>query len=258
LKRRQAGAVVERNREVLAAIFEIKSQQPFWGYRHVTAYLRYDLGIQINRKRVLRLMRENGLLVKTHQHHLRASRTPLRSKLRASMPNEVWGTDMTKVMVEGFGWVYIVVVLDWYTKQIVGCHIGLRSRTSEWLTALDRALNRQFPNGIQGHPLKLVSDNGSQPTSRRYIETCKRLGIEQVFTSYNNPKGNADTERVIRTMKEGLVYLQEWRDPIALTKALVDWVAWYNGKRRHSTLGYRTPNEFAQKFDDQPTLLLYA
>lgn len=250
--------VAAKNREVLAAIFEIKAVQPCWGYRHVTAYLRYDLGMAVNRKRVLRLMRENDLLVKKPMHHLRASRTPQRGKLRASAPNEVWGTDMTKIMVDGFGWIYVVIVLDWYTKQIVGCHIGLRSRTQEWLTALDRGLNRQFPDGIRGHKLKLVSDNGSQPTSKRYTETCRQLGIEQIFTSYNNPKGNADTERVIRTMKESLIYLREWNDPIDLTKEIVDWVAWYNGKRRHSTLKYRTPDEFASAYCSQPTLLQIA
>ena len=204
---------------------------------------------------MLRLMREHALLVEKPPHHLRANRTPQRSKPRPTAPNQIWGTDMTKVMVDGFGWIYIVVVLDWFTKQIVGCHIGLRSRASEWLTALDRALNRQFPNGIRGHELQLVSDNGSQPTSRRYTETCRHLGIEQIFTSYNNPKGNADTERVIRTMKESLTYLREWHDPLVLTREVVDWVGRYNGKRRHSVLNYRTPDEFAESYNNQLTLL---
>ena len=70
----------------------------------------------------------------------------------------------------------------------------------------------QFPNGIREMEieLNLMSDNGSQPTSRSFMETCAGLGIRQAFTAYNNPKGNADTERMMRTLKEELCWLQEW------------------------------------------------
>jgi transposase InsO family protein len=64
------------------------------------------------------------------------------------------------------------------------------------------AVNRQFPNGARGHDLHLMRDNGCQPTSQKFMEVCSDLGIHQAFTSSNNPKGNADSERVNRTMKE--------------------------------------------------------
>ena len=110
--------------------------------------------------------------------------------------------DMTKVMVDGFGWMYIVVILDWYTKKIVGYYAGMQCRSEHWLEALDNAVNRQFPHGVYGASLSLMSDNGSQPTSLTFMKACRQMGIKQAFTSYGNPKGNADTERVFRTMKE--------------------------------------------------------
>lgn len=102
---------------------------------------------------------------------------------------------MTKVMVEPAGWVYLVLVLDWYTKKIVGHYAGLRATTTHWLTALAMAVQRQFPPGSRDHGLHLMSDNGCQPSSVAFMQAAATLGITQAFTSYNNPKG----ERGYRT-----------------------------------------------------------
>jgi transposase InsO family protein len=85
-------------------------------------------------------------------------------------------------------------VLDWYTKKIVGWNISLRSGAAEWKEALDTAIQREFPGGVRGSGLKLISDNGSQPTAISFMRDMTTLGIEQIFTSYDNPKGNAQTE----------------------------------------------------------------
>ena len=127
---------------------------------------------------------------------------------------------MTKVLVQGFGWMSIVVVLDWYTKAIVGHYVGMPCRSQHWLAALDMAVNRQFPNGVRGQGLSLMRDKGCQPTSTACMQACSNLGILQAFTSYNNPKGNVDTERVMRTLKEECLWLKEWRCPFELIYAL--------------------------------------
>ncbi len=75
------------------------------------------------------------------------------------------------------------------------------------------------------------------------------MGIHQAFTSYNNPKGNADTERMMRTLKEELIWLREWRDPHELLKALDDWIETYNETWLHSALGYRTPNRVEETYN---------
>jgi transposase InsO family protein len=72
------------------------------------------------------------------------------------------------------------------------------------------AVNRQFPEGVRGKGVHLMSDNGCQPTSVRFMSDCAVLGVKQTFTSYNNPKGNADTERIMRTIKEELLWLNEY------------------------------------------------
>ena len=131
---------------------------------------------------------------------------------------------MTKVLVSGFGWVYVVVVIDWYTKKVVGYHAGLRCTAKQWLEALDMAVNGQFLNGARGQSLSLMCDNGCQPTSVAFLEACNTLEIQQAFTSYNNPKGNADTERFMRTLKEECLWLKEWTCPFTLITALAAWI----------------------------------
>lgn len=244
--------MIERDEVLLKCIKEIKSNHPFWGYRRVWAYLKYREGVHVNKKAVYRLLKENDLLVKRNMR-LKAKRSH-KSKPKPTQVNEWWGIDMTKVMIDGFGWVYVVMVLDWHTKKIVGHHADLQSKTSDWLVALGKGVNQQFPDGVRGKGLKLMSDNGCQPTSIKFMEACSILGIKQAFTSYNNPKGNADTERLMRTMKEELVWLNDWKSPTQFIQALDCWVEEYNHEYLHSALGYKSPVEFENQCGDTPLI----
>jgi len=258
MKRRESELVIERNSPILERIKTIKAEHPFWGYRRIWANLKYIDELEINKKRVLRLLQKHDLLVKPDTK-LRAIRTPSRSKPKPDRPNQWWGIDMTKVMVQGFGWMYLVVVLDWYTKKIVGYYAGMECKGRHWLESLDMAVNKQFPEGVREQRLFLMSDNGSQPTSINFMKTCRDMGITQAFTSYNNPKGNADTERVFRTMKEELLWLKEWTSPFELADALGKWIEYYNGKYLHSALGYKPPIKFEEEYrTSQATLLVTA
>jgi putative transposase len=256
MKRRASKAVEERNSPVLARIKELKADHPFWGYRRIWAHLKYVDGLEINRKRVFRLMQRHQLVVKPDTR-LKAVRTPQKSKPKPTRPRQWWGIDMTKVMVEGFGWIYIVAVLDWYIKKIVGYYAGVQCRSCHWLEALNDAVNSEFPDGVRGSELSLMSDNGSQPTSVAFMKACREMGIKQAFTSYGNPKGNADTERVFRTMKEELLWLREWHSPFELIEALGTWVEIYNRSYLHSSLGYQSPEQFEEEYQkNQLTLLV--
>lgn len=238
----------QNNADILSRIREIKADHPFWGYRRVWAYLRYREGLPVNKKRIYRLMKLHNLLVQKNQR-LKARRAPQRPKPQALKPNDIWGIDMTKVMVPSWGWLYLHVVLDWYTKKIVGCTLSSRSKTSDWLEALNDAVNTQFPEGIrETGKLKLVSDNGSQPTSVSFMASCGLMGIKQIFTSYNNPKGNADTERVIRTLKEDLIWTNEFTTPFELQGKLDEWIDNYNRDYPHSSIGYKTPCEYEREY----------
>jgi transposase InsO family protein len=256
MNRRESATVNERNSSLVEQIKELKSDHPYWGYRRIWAHLKYVDGLEVNKKRILRLMQKHQLVVKSRVH-IKAIRTPRKSKPRPTKPLEWWGIDMSKVMIEGFGWMYLVVVLDWYTKKIVGYYAGLECRSRHWLEALDEAVNREFPGGVKERGLYLMSDNGSQPTSLAFMKACREMGIKQAFTSYNNPKGNADTERVFRTLKEELLWLREWHSPFDLADAMGIWVEGYNRSYLHSALGYRSPLEVQEDYNNsQPTLLL--
>jgi putative transposase len=247
LRRQRSLQVVPRDHELLPRIRALKAEHPFWGYRRLWAYLRDVEQRVVNKKRILRLRREHHVLV-TPNLRLRAKRTPTGSKPRPTQPNEWGGIDMTKVLVEGLGWVYSVIVLAWYTKKIVGYDAGTPCTARQWLTALDMAVQGQFPDGARGQDVALMSDHGCQPTSRAFMEACRILRIQQAFTSDNNPKGNADTERVRRTVKEECLWLQEWTCPFALVSALDSWMTYYNENYLHSTLGYKPPSQFEREY----------
>ena len=231
-------ACEERNRQVVKLITSLKSEHPYWGYRRIWANLKHFYEVNISPNTVYALMSKHGLLSKKYSKN-KALRV-IKSKPQADRPNQYWGIDMTKVLTPT-GWVYVTVVLDWFSKKVVGYHIGLQSKACDWLSALDMALNRQFPDGAREKGLSLVSDNGCQPTSVSFMKSCGTLGIKQIFTSFCNPKGNAETERFMRTLKEECAWLVEWKNALELTEALEKWFEKYNQSYLHSKLGYITP-----------------
>jgi len=254
MKRGPYAKVAERNASIVARIKELKADHPFWGYRRIWAHLCFVDEIVVGQNRVYRLMSEHELLVKPNTR-LRAKRSASRPKPRPTRPNEWWGIDMTKVMIDGFGWVYVAVVLDWHTKKVVGHYAGVQAKAWHWLSALNKAVARQFPEGVRGRGLHLMADNGCQPTSVSFMKACRIMEINQAFTSYNNPKGNADTERFMRTLKEELVWINEWRSPGAFFTALDRWINEYNRNYLHSALGYKSPEAFEQETQGPRTLL---
>ena len=190
-------------------------------------------------------MKENNLIVEKKQY--KAKRTPQKEKPRPDKVNQWWGTDMTKFYVNYIGWVYFVVVLDWYTKKAVGHKQNIRSKADDWIDALNMAIELNCPLGAREYGLNLMSDNGSQPTSIKYEKQAALLGINHITTSYNNPKGNADTERFMRTFKEELIYVNEF-DSFEEAKMKVDeFINYYNNFYLHSSLGYMSPVDFENK-----------
>ena len=247
-----------RNAALLERIEDLKAEHPLWGYRRVWAYLRYRQATPVNKKRIYRLMKEDALLV-TKLYKTRAKRTIYRPKPRAQRPNHIWGTDMTKIKIASWGWLYLEVVLDWYTKEIIGYSLSLQSKTEDWLDALEKAVNNRFPEGIRDSmdkTLLLVSDNGCQPTSQRYMKSCAAMGIKQIFASWSNPKGNADTERVLRTLREDLIWPNDWDNPFDFQRALAAWIKNYNEDFPHQSLSYMTPAEFHEKSNSNPEPVL--
>lgn len=155
--------------------------------------------------------------------------------------------DMTKIKFNK-GWRYLHVVKDWYNKEIIGWQLSFTSTTNDWCDALNQAVNNRFPWGIHttDHKPNLITDNGCQPMAKAFKQACDTLGITQIFTSFNNPKGNADTERLMRTIKEDIVWPYDWDNFHDFKDAFKSWVHDYNNDYPHMALNYKTPTQFAQ------------
>lgn len=238
-------ARIEQEAVLLEKIKTIKGLHLFWGYRRIRAYLKIKLGVSVSYNRVYRIMKKNDLLVDRKRY--KAKRTPQKEKPKPVKINQWWGTDMTKFYVQSVGWVYLVIVLDWYSKKIVGYKLNIRSKADDWIDALNMAVDNDCPLGSREYELNLMSDNGSQPTSEKYENAAALLGIKHITTSYSNPKGNADTERFIRTFKEEIIYPNEF-DSLEEARIEVDnFIAFYNQDYPHSALDYLSPIDFEKQ-----------
>lgn len=228
-------------------IVEACGEKPAYGYRRVTWWLRRKEEIVVNGKRVLRVMRERGLLVT--KRRLRARRRKEWGRVQAALPNQVWQADMTKVWAgPSVGWAYLVSVIDCCTREIVGWDLSLRCRTEEALAALERAVLEQMASGSRGTGLVLTTDNGTQFTSARFVATLHTLGITHRRTAFNHPEGNGLIERFHRSLKEEEVWLNEYRSLEEARDSIGRWISEYNHDRPHRSLQNRTPREARAAF----------
>jgi putative transposase len=217
-------------------------EKPVYGYRRVQWWLEHVQGVKLNRKRVLRVMRERGLLVRMRR--LRVTRRKEWSKVDAQHPNQIWQMDMTRLWAgPNVGWAYLVSVIDCCTREIVGWDLSLRCRTQEAIAALECAVLERLASGSRGSGLTLTTDNGTQFTSTRFLETLGRLGITHRRTAYNHPEGNGLIERFHRSLKEEEVWLREYRSLEEARTSIARYLHEYNHHRPHQSLKNRTPHE---------------
>ena len=213
-----------------------------YGYRRIAWWLQRKENLCVNRKRVLRVMRERGLLVRSRR--LRARRKKECGRVEAVVPNQIWQSDMTKVWAgANVGWTYLVEVIDCCTREIVGWDLSRRCRTEEALAAVEQAVLNRLPAGSRDANLTLTTDNGTQFTSTRFMQTLSRLGITHRRTAYHHPEGNSYIERFHRSLKEEEVWVHEYRS-IAEARASIGLsIEEYNHNRPHQGLQNRTPHE---------------
>lgn len=244
--------------ELLRQIKEIIEIKPFWGYRRVWAKIRYEYqkkGKTVQKGTIQRIMRNNGLCVQRRELKAKRSNDLSKKKPKPTAKNQWWGIDMTKFLLSNGIWMYLVIVIDWYNKKLIGYNVDVTSKSIDWGEALDMAVLNGTKNGSRELGINLMSDNGCQPTSKCFMKLTETLGINQAFTSFNNPKGNADTERVIRTLKEDYIYLAEWESVSDAIKGISEMVDDYNNNYFHSSLNYLSPNEFDQLGNELNTKL---
>jgi transposase InsO family protein len=200
-----------------------------------------DSGIRVARCTVERLMRRHGICGVGNGKVQRttipgaapvAAPDLVRRDFRASRPDELWLADFTYVRTWQ-GWSYLAVILDVYTRRIVGWQLADHMRQSLVSDAFEMALasRREHEGGLVAH-----SDNGSQYTSYEYTERLKKAGIAPSRGRTGTALDNAMAESVISTLKRELVKRYIWKTRLDLELALVSYIGWYNARRRHRSL----------------------
>jgi putative transposase len=239
-KRKPHGSRADRRFD--GVIVEACGAKPAYGYRRVAWWMHRKQGLAVNGKRVLRVMRERGLLVTPRR--TRARRKKEWGRIVAELPNQLWQTDMTKVWAgASVGWAYLVSVIDCCTRDIVGWDLSLRCRTQEAIVAVECAVLEQMSDGSRHYGLTLNTDNGTQFTSTRFLDTLSRLGITHRRTAFNHPEGNGMIERFHRSLKEEEIWLNEYRSLEEARASIGRWIEEYNHDRPHRALNNRTPRE---------------
>jgi putative transposase len=228
--------------DVEAAIIEVACENQTDGYRMVCALLVRKLGRAVNRKRVLRVMRERRLI----QRRRRLDRRRRPGFFAVTRPNELWHLDMTSIWVAEHGWVYLMAAIDCCTREIVGWHLELRCRAKESIALVERAV---IARGVAPGTLTLGTDNGSAFTARAFKLVLSGLGVAHRRGGYRDPESQAFIESWFSKLKERCVWLHEFETLDEAREVIGAHIDGYH-HRPHSGLNYRTPAEVAQTWDD--------
>jgi putative transposase len=212
------------------------------GYRMICAFVRRKLGVPVNRKRVLRVMRERKLI----QRRRPLERRKRPGFFRVERPRQLWQLDMTSVWVAEHGWTYLNAIIDCCTREIVGWSLELRCRADEAIAVVERAAS---VHGIQPGELVLGSDNGSAFTARRFRARLGELGIKHRRGGYRDPESQAFIESWFGKLKEREVWLNEYETLDDARRGIGGYVDRYH-HRPHSRLGYKTPYEVKETWED--------
>jgi putative transposase len=234
--------------EVERAIVRVAKDNPTDGYRMVWALTRRKLGVAVNRKRVLRVMREQKLIQRRRSEPRR--RRP--GFFRVERPAQLWHMDMTSIWVAEHGWVYLNAVIDCCTREIVGFELTLRCRAVEAIAVIERAVAAQ---AIAPGTLTLGTDNGSAYTARATKAVLSVLGVAHRRGGYRDPESQAFIESWFSKLKERLIWRTEFETLDQAREEVAAYVDRYHN-RPHSGLDYRTPNEVRQTWDDAEEALL--
>ena len=237
------------NRAITELIQKIWEQShKLYGYRRVHAEL-HSQGVYCNKKRVLRLMKRNNIAAKRRKkfkrttnsnHNNYISPNLLNQNFRVNSPNEVWVSDITYISTYE-GWLYLAVVLDLYSRKVVGWSMSNRMTSQLVIDSLNNAImDRKPADGLIFH-----SDRGSQYASIDFRKSIKNNNIIQSMSGKGNCYDNAVAESFFHTLKTELVYWERYKTRNQAKSSIFRFIeGFYNNRRRHSYLNYLSPNQY--------------
>jgi putative transposase len=243
---------VDQNALVRKEIHGIAEEFPRYGYRRMTHALRRN-GEVVNHKRVLRLMKEENLLVRrkkytpktTQSNHGLPKYSNLAKNFIPTAVNKAFVSDITYIwLLKGF--VYLAVIMDVFSRRCVGWALSRNPDTQLTLDALNCAIKLRGEANVEGciHH----SDQGVQYAATAYVQRLKEVGMKSSMGEQGNSYENAHAESFIKTIKYDEVYMNEYEtleDVYRNIQQFIEQV--YNKKRLHSSIGYKPPIEFEQK-----------
>ena len=217
-------------------IKEMIEENPSFGYRTV-AYL-----LGFNKNTVQRIFQIKRWQVRQRAIGFRPRVQALPSV--AQIPNERWSTDLCRVWAGKDGWAVLALVIDCYTRELLGWHLSRSGKASTAEAALEQALISRFGTlGRVQEPFLLRSDNGLVFTSRSYTALVRSYGLKQEFITPQTPEQNGLVEPVIRTLKEQSVHRTRFESLQHASRAIGDWINFYNTRRPHQAQEMATPKQ---------------
>jgi putative transposase len=236
----QPRGVSEKDLELMRGIDEQFTSTPFYGSRRIREWLR-SVGYEVSRKKVIRLMLMMGLQAiypkpklsrpgKNHRIY-----PYLLKEVQVHSPNQVWSADITYIRLRK-GFIYLVAILDWYSRYVLAWEISITLDAQFCVSALQRAL-------MIGKPEIFNTDQGAQFTSEQFLEVLERNDIQISMDGRGRALDNVFVERLWRTVKYEEVYLKEYETVIEAVEGIRGYFEFYNKRRFHQSLGYKTPAE---------------
>jgi len=244
-----------RQREDLVLLAHIREQHRLslnsYGRPRMTEELK-ELGLDVGHRRVGRLMRQNGIsVVRTHKykvttdsnHKFNIAPNLLNRNFLADRRNQKWVVDISYIWTRE-GWLYLAVVLDLYSRRVIGWAVSNRMKRTLAIRALNMAIAlRKPPRGCIHH-----SDRGSQYCSHDYRKILRQHGFKASMSGKGNCYDNAAMETFFKTIKAELIWRQVWQTRRDVEVAIFEYIhGFYDPRRRHSALGWKSPLAFERK-----------
>ena len=245
----------QRQRDDMVILAHIREQHRLslesYGRPRITEELQ-KLGVNVGHRRVGRLMRDNGIkIIRTQKHKVTTDSNHafniapnlLDQDFSADGPNQKWAGDISYIWTNE-GWLYLAVILDLYSRRVIGWAVSNRMKRDLAIRALDMAVAlRQPPEGCIHH-----TDRGSQYCSNDYQKILRQHDFKASMSSKGNCYDNAAVETFFKTIKAELIWRHSWETRRQAEMAIFEYInGFYNPRRRHSTLGWKSPVAFERK-----------